>query len=261
MAQTGGHMRSIDLNSDLGEGFGPWAMGDDAAMLGLVTSANVACGGHASDPETMFATLRLAAQNGVTVGAHPGYNDREGFGRRIIPMSPPEITRMVAAQIGTLMALAALAGTKVAYVKAHGALANHAAETPAVAAAIVAAVLAISPKLALLAISGTCQEDAAHAVSCPVYSEIFADRAYLSTGRLVPRSRPDAMISDAKAATARLLGFLDTGLMPVVDGDPIPLAAHSICIHGDSPHAVAMAQDIRARLAAAGVTLAPFLRP
>ena len=128
MAQTGGHMRSIDLNSDLGEGFGPWAMGDDAAMLGLVTSANVACGGHASDPETMFATLRLAAQNGVTVGAHPGYNDREGFGRRIIPMTPSEITRMVAAQIGTLMGLAALAGTKVAYVKAHGALANLAAD-------------------------------------------------------------------------------------------------------------------------------------
>jgi UPF0271 protein len=176
-------------------------------------------------------------------------------------MTPPEITRMVAAQIGTLMGLAALAGTKVAYVKAHGALANHAAETPAVAAAIVAAVQAISPNLALLAISGTCQEDAAHAVSCPVYSEIFADRAYLSTGRLVPRSRPDAMISDAKAATARLLGFLDTGLMPVVDGDPISLAAHSICIHGDSPHAVSMAQDIRAGLAAAGVTLAPFLRP
>ena len=145
--------------------------------------------------------------------------------------------------------------------QAHGALANHAAETPAVAAAIVAAVLAISPKLALLAISGTCQEDAAHAVSCPVYSEIFADRAYLSTGRLVPRSRPDAMISDAKAATARLLGFLDTGLMPVVDGDPISLAAHSICIHGDSPHAVSMEQDIRAGLAAAWVTLAPFLRP
>lgn len=253
-------MRSIDLNSDLGEGFGPWTMGDDAAMLGLVTSANVACGGHASDPETMFATLRLAGANGVTVGAHPGYNDREGFGRRIIPMTAPEVTRMVAAQIGALMGVAALAGTKVAYVKAHGALANHAAETPAVAAAIVAAVRAISPNLALLAISGTCQEHAARAAGCPVFCEIFADRAYLSTGRLVPRSRPDAMLTDAKAATDRLLAFLDTGLMPVVDGDPIPLAAESVCIHGDSPHAVAMAQDIRARLTAAGVRLAPFLQ-
>ena len=260
MAQTGGHMRSIDLNSDLGEGFGPWSMGDDATMLGLVTSANIACGGHASDPETMFATLRLAAQNGVTVGAHPGYADREGFGRRIIPMTGPEITRMVAGQIGTLMGLAALAGTKVAYVKAHGALANHAAETPAVAQAIVAALRAISPDLALLAISGTCQDQAARAAGCPVYSEIFADRGYLSTGRLVPRNRPDAMIVDAKVATMRLLEFIDTGLMPVVDGDPIALDAHSICIHGDSPHAVAMAQEIRARLTAEGVTLAPFLR-
>ncbi len=252
-------MRTIDLNSDLGEGFGPWTMGDDAAMLGLVTSANIACGGHASDPETMFATLRLAADKGVSIGAHPGYNDREGFGRRLIPMTPSEITRMVAAQIGALMGVAALAGTRMSYVKAHGALANHAADTRAAAEALVAAVRAISPALAILAISGTEQEHAARAAGQPVYSEIFADRGYLSTGRLVPRSRPDAMIPDAKAAADRLLGFLDTGLMPVVDGDPIRLDAHSICIHGDSPHAVAMAREIRARLTAAGVTLAAFL--
>lgn len=252
-------MRTIDLNSDLGEGFGPWSMGDDAAMLGLVTSANIACGGHASDPETMFTTLRLAAENGVSIGAHPGYNDREGFGRRIIPMTPGEITRMTAAQIGALKGVAAVAGAKVAYVKAHGALANHAADTRTAADAIVAAVRAISPELALLAISGTELEHAARAAGQPVYSEIFADRGYLSTGRLVPRSRPDAMIPDAKAAADRLLAFLDTGLMPVVDGDPIRLDAHSICIHGDSPHAVGMAREIRARLTAAGVILAAFL--
>lgn len=252
-------MRTIDLNSDLGEGFGPWPMGDDAAMLRLVTSANIACGGHASDPETMFNTLRLATQHSVTVGAHPGYSDREGFGRRIIPMTSPEIARMTAAQIGALMGVAALAGAKVAYVKPHGALANHAADTRDVADAIVAAVRAISPTLAILAISGTEVELAAKAAHHPVYSEIFADRAYLPTGRLVPRSRPDAMIPDAKAATDRLLGFLDTGLMPVAAGDPIRLAAHSICIHGDSPHAVVIAKEIRARLTAAGVTLAPFI--
>ncbi len=252
-------MRTIDLNSDLGEGFGPWAMGDDAAMLGLVSSANIACGGHASDPETMFATLRLAAQKGVRIGAHPGYNDREGFGRRIIPMTAAEITRMTAAQIGALMGVAAVAGARVSYVKAHGALANHAADTRAAADAIVAAVRAISPTLALLAISGTELEHAARAAGQPVYSEVFADRGYLSTGRLVPRSRPDAMIHDAKAAADRLLAFLDFGLMPVVDGDPIKLDAHSICIHGDSPHAVGMAREIRARLTAAGVSLAPFL--
>lgn len=252
-------MRQIDLNSDLGEGFGPWAMGDDAAMLGLVTSANIACGGHASDPETMFATLRLAAAHGVCVGAHPGFNDREGFGRRIIPMTPAEITRMTAAQIGALMGVAALAGTRVAYVKAHGALANHAAATRPAAEAIVAAVHAISPDLALLAISGTELEHAARAAGQPVFSEIYADRAYLSSGLLVPRSRPDAIIADARAAADRLLAFLDSGLMPVVDGDPIPLAAQSVCIHGDSPHAVAMGHEIRARLSAAGVTFAAFM--
>ena len=200
-------MRTIDLNSDLGEGFGPWAMGDDAAMLGLVTSANIACGGHASDPETMFTTLRLAAERGVTIGAHPGYNDREGFGRRIIPMTPAEITRMTAAQIGALIGVAAVAATKVSYVKAHGALANHAADNRPAADAIVAAVRAISPALALLAISGTELEHAARAAGQPVYCEIFADRGYLSTGRLVPRNRPDAMIPDAKVAADRLLTF------------------------------------------------------
>lgn len=254
----------MDLNSDLGEGFGPWAMGDDAAMLGLVTSANIACGGHASDPDTMFATLRMAAEQGVSIGAHPGYADQLGFGRRVIPMEPDEISRMVAAQVGALQGVAALAGAKVAYVKAHGALANLAADRRDVADAIAAAVKALSGALpgglAILAISGTELEAAGRAAGLPTYSEIFADRAYLPSGRLVPRSRPDAMVHGAKAAAERLIGFLDSGLMPVVGGEPIPLAAQSICVHGDSPDAVAMAREIRARLQAAGVSLAPFLR-
>lgn len=248
----------MDLNSDLGEGFGPWTMGDDAAMLGLVTSANIACGGHASDPETMFATLRMAADKGVRIGAHPGYADPMGFGRRIIPMTPDEITRMVAAQVGALQGVAALAGAQVAYVKAHGALANLAADRRDVADAIAAAIKALPGNLAVLAISGTELELAGRAAGLPTYAEIFADRAYLPNGRLVPRSRPDAMIHGAKAAADRLIGFLETGLMPVIGGDPMPLAAQSICIHGDSPDAVAMAAEIRARLVAAGVTLAPF---
>ena len=249
----------IDLNSDLGEGYGPWVMGDDAAMLGLVSSANIACGGHASDPETMFQTLRLAARNGVSVGAHPGYNDPLGFGRRVIPMAPAEVGRMVAAQIGSLQGVAALAGARVAYVKPHGALANLAADDRAVADAIALAVKAISPDLALLAISGTALEDAARAAGVAVFSEIFADRGYTPAGRLVPRSQPGAMIHDAQAAVTRLLAFFDTGLMPVVGGDPIPLAAQSICVHGDSAGAVAMAREIRSRLTAAGVTIAAFL--
>lgn len=250
----------MDLNSDLGESFGPWSMGDDAAMLRVVTSANIACGGHASDPETMFATLRMAAERGVVIGAHPGYADPLGFGRRVIPMEPVEITRMVAAQVGALQGVAALAGAKVAYVKAHGALANLAADRREVADAIASAVKALPGNLAILAISGTELEAAGRAAGLPTYSEIFADRAYLPNGRLVPRSRPDAMVHEAKAAADRLIGFLDTGLMPVVGGDPMPLAAQSICVHGDSSDAVAMAREIRARLQAAGVVLAPFLR-
>jgi UPF0271 protein len=253
-------MIQIDLNSDLGEGFGPWSMGDDAAMLNIVTSANIACGGHASDPETMYQTLKLATARGVIVGAHPGYNDPMGFGRRVIPMEPAEIGRMVAAQIGALQGVAALAGARVAYVKPHGALANLAAADLDVSKAIVAAVRALSPDLAILAISGTVLEQVARAAQGPVFSEIFADRAYQSNGQLVPRSQPGAVIHDAEAAATRLLAFLDSGLMPVLNGDPIPLAAQSICVHGDNPSAVQMAQLIRARLTAAGLGLAPFLR-
>lgn len=249
----------IDLNSDLGEGFGPWEMGDDAAILDVVTSANIACGGHASDPETMYRTLNLAAERGVVVGAHPGYADREGFGRRIIPMTPAEIGRMTAAQVGALQGVAALAGTEVRYVKPHGALGNLAADDRAVADAIVAAVATLPGKLAILAISGTELELSARAAGLPVYSEIFADRAYLASGRLVPRSREGAVMHDAEAAAERLIRFLETGRMPVVDGEPIPLAAQSICLHGDTPGAIEMARTIRARLEGFGVSVAPFL--
>lgn len=252
-------MTAIDLNSDLGEGFGPWPMGDDAAMLAIVTSANVACGGHASDTETMFKTLELARRNNVIVGAHPGYNDREGFGRRVIPMTPDQIGRMCAAQIGALMGVAAQVGVKVRYVKPHGALGNLAARDRAVADRIVAAVQKIDPDLAMLAISGTESEQAARVANAPVFSEIFADRGYLSTGQLVPRGQNGAMIHDAAEAASRLLAFLDSGLMPVIDGDPIPLAAQSICVHGDSPGAVSMAREIRDRLTAEGVSIASFL--
>lgn len=249
----------IDLNSDLGEGFGPWRMGDDTAMLDIVTSANVAAGGHASDPETMFAALQTAASRGVVVGAHPGYADREGFGRRVIPMSPAEIGRMVVAQTGALAALAQLAGTEVRYVKPHGALGNLAAADAQVADAIAAAVGALSPRLAILAISGTALEQAARGRGIAVFSEIFADRAYLPNGQLVPRSREGAVLHDPAAIADRLLAFLDSGLMPVIDGAPVRLAAQSICVHSDTPGAVAIARDLRERLTAAGVHIAPFM--
>lgn len=250
---------SIDLNADLGEGYGPWQMGNDADMLGIVTSANIACGGHAGDAETMFATLTQARANGVTVGAHPGYADRPGFGRRIMPLSVAEIERMVATQIGALMGAAALAGVPVHYVKAHGALANLAADQRDVADAIARASRAVSRDLALLAISGTELERAGAAAGLQMFSEIFADRAYLPTGRLVPRSHPEAKILDAEIAADRLVSFLRSGLMPTLDGPAIRLAAQSVCVHGDRPAAVFMAASIRAALSQPGIGLAAFL--
>ena len=251
--------RTIDLNSDLGEGYGPWSMGDDAAVLAVVTSANIACGGHAGDPATMVQTLRAARQNNVVCGAHPGYADREGFGRRIIPMTADEIGSLVATQVGALMGAAALAGTTVRYVKPHGALANLAADDAAVATAIARATRAVSPDLAVLAISGTALESAGRDAGLTVYSEIFADRGYLANGRLVPRNRAGSLIHDPDAAARRLIDFLESGLMPTVDGGPIPLEAHSICVHGDSEGAVIMARQVRLALEAAGVLVAPFL--
>lgn len=251
----------IDLNSDLGEGYGLWKMGDDVQILDCVTSANIACGGHAGDPETMYRTLRLAAERGVVVGAHPAYADREGFGRRTIPMEPAEIGNMVAAQIGALSAIARLAGTAVRYVKPHGALGNLAAADRSVAEAVVWAVKAIEPSLAILAISGTELERAAQDMQIAVFSEIFADRAYQPNGQLVPRSKPGAVLHDVTQAGDRLIAFMKSGLMPVVGGEPISLAAHSICVHGDTTEAVLMAGEIRRRLRAEGVTLMSFLQP
>lgn len=250
--------RTIDLNSDLGEGFGPWQMGDDAQMLGIVTSANIACGGHAGDPETLFSTLKSAKENGVVVGAHPGYADLPGFGRRVIPMATEEISRMVAYQLGAFLGVAALAGVTVAYVKPHGALANVAADDPGVARAILSAIRAVDARLAVLAISGTTLEVEALRADFTVFSEVFADRGYLSTGRLVPRSQPGAMIHDPQIATDRLIGLLTTGRMPTIDGLSIPLRAHSICVHGDSGGAVAMARRIRTGLTAAGWEVKAF---
>lgn len=250
---------NIDLNSDLGEGFGPWSMGDDAAILDVVTSANIACGGHASDPETMFKTLTMAKDLGVNVGAHPGYDDRAGFGRRIIPMSIPEIGRMVAAQIGSLMAIASLVGVKVNYVKPHGALGNLAARDADVAIEITKTISKIDKDLAVLAISGMQLEHAARQTGLQVFSEIFADRGYLSSGQLVPRGQTGAMIEDADQASERLVKFMKTGLMPVIDGDPITLNAQSICVHGDGPTALSMAQKIKSCLIEEDILITPFL--
>ena len=203
--------RAIDLNADLGESFGPWTKGDDVAMLAIITSANVACGGHASDPETMFATLCDAAKRGVVVGAHPGYADREGFGRRLIPMSEGEIERLIAAQIGALMGVAALAGTAVRYVKAHGAVANLAADNRSVADAIARATKAVSADLALLAISGTELEPAGRDAGLEFTARFLPTALICRPGAwrrataptpcsTIPKSRRTASLATSRAA-------------------------------------------------------------
>lgn len=251
-------LTTIDLNSDLGESFGPYSIGNDEAMLRLVTSANVACGGHAGDDETMYRTVRMAAERGVVIGAHPGYRDRMGFGRRVVPMASEDIGRMVAAQVGALQGVCALAGAQVRYVKPHGALANLAADDIEVAGAIVSAVAKLPGSLSILAISGTELEAAARSCGVPVLSEIYADRAYQSSGRLVPRSVEGSVLHDPELIAARLAEFARTGLMPVVDGQPVRLAAHSVCVHGDTEGAVQIASHVRAALEAAGVNVASF---
>lgn len=252
-------MPTIDLNADLGEGYGPWVMGDDTAMMNIVTSANIACGGHAGDPGTMFDALTTAKNNNVTVGAHPGFDDKEGFGRRRIPLTPRELEQLIAAQVGAISGVAGIVKVPVKYVKPHGALGNWAAVDAGVAHAIAKSVKAAFPDYSILAISGTQLEVEAKKLGIETFSEIFADRGYGDDGNLVPRSEPGAMIDDPKAASERLLSYLDTGNMPTVSGGKVKLAGHSICIHGDSAHAVSMARSVRASLIDNGFNLSAFM--
>lgn len=251
-------MPSIDLNSDMGEGFGPWRMGDDAAMLDVVTSANVACGLHAGDPEIMAATFALAREKGVTVGAHPGFPDLWGFGRRVIPFGAGEIERLVAYQIGAAQALSAYAGHPIRYVKAHGALANLAQTDADVAASVCRAVKAVDAKLVLLNIALGHGERLCEEMGLAGVSEIFADRAYTEAGHLVNRKLPGAVIHDAQAAAARAVRMVTESAIETVSGGMLPTAIGSICVHSDTPEAVGLARAVRAGLEAAGVSIRPF---
>jgi UPF0271 protein len=248
----------IDLNADLGEGFGPWRMGDDAAMLDVVTSANVACGFHAGDPEIMARTFAGAREKGVAVGAHVGFPDLAGFGRRPMAMTPAEIERAVAYQVGAAQALAALSGHRVTYVKAHGALANIAERDTAVADALARATRAVDPSLMLLAIAVSEQVHAGERAGLKVAHEIFADRAYADDGRLQPRGEPGAVITDAGAALARVREMLSEGALVTVSGRRLKTPIDSICVHGDTAHAVDMANALRAGLQAEGHELRAF---
>ena len=249
----------IDLNSDLGESYGQWRLGDDEAMLDIVTSANVACGFHAGDALTLQETCRLAADRGVVVGAQVGYNHLAGFGRWHIDMPSPELTADVIYQIGALDGLCRVAGTRVAYVKPHGALYNTAAVDRRQAEAVVEAVLAYDPRLPLMGLAGSVLLDAAAEAGLRTVAEAFADRGYTAEGLLVPRREPGAVLDDPDLVAERMVRLVTEGRITATDGTDIEVRADSVCVHGDSPGSVSMARAVRDSLERAGARIAPFV--
>ncbi|MFC7361237.1 LamB/YcsF family protein [Nocardioides astragali] len=252
-------MAVIDLNADLGESFGQWTLGDDDALLDLVTSANVACGFHAGDPTVLRHTCERAAERGVVIGAQVGYRDLAGFGRRFIDVEPSDLTNDVLYQIGALDAFARVAGTQVRYVKPHGALYNAIVHHEAQAAAVVEAVRSYDPSLPVMGMPGSVWLRLAEEAGLAVVPEAFADRAYTPEGTLVSRREPDAVLHDPDEVAERCVSLVTRGEVTAVDGSVVPVRAASLCVHGDSPGAVAMARAVRGRLERAGVTVAPFL--
>ncbi len=250
----------MDLNADLGEGFGAWQLGDDDAMLGVVTSANVACGFHAGDASIMRRVCSVAAARGVAVGAQVSYRDLAGFGRRRIDYRPDELRDEVLYQIAALDGIARVAGTRVSYVKPHGALYNTAADDEAQAGAVAEAVAAYDAGLPLLGLPGSALLRAGTAMGLRAVSEGFADRGYLPNGRLVPRGRADALVTEVDEVAARAVAMA-RGEIVAVDGTVLGTSVESICVHGDTPGAVGLASAVRATLTAAGVPLAAFAPP
>jgi UPF0271 protein len=251
-------VRSIDLNADLGEGFGRWALGDDEALLDIVTSANVACGFHAGDPATMHRICRAAVARGVAVGAQVGYRDLAGFGRRRIDYDLDELRDDVLYQIGALAGFCRVAGGRVDYVKPHGALYNTAAVEEGQASAVVAAVRAYDATLPVLCQPGSVLARLSAEAGLTVVGEGFADRGYRTDGTLVPRSAPGALIHEPEAVVARAVRMAVEGVVETPDGRVVPCPVESICVHGDTPGAVSLAERVRDRLAAAGRSVAPF---
>jgi UPF0271 protein len=248
----------VDLNSDVGESFGRWELGDDEQVLQVVTSANVACGFHAGDASTLRRCCETAARHGVVVGAQVGYRDLAGFGRRFIDYDVGELADDVTYQIGALEALARVAGTRVAYVKPHGALYNATVHHDAQARAVVAAVRAYDPSLPVLGLPGSRLLAAAEEAGLRAVREAFADRAYTPEGTLVARTEPGSVLSDPDEVAARVVRLVTDGTLVAVDGSTVRVEADSVCVHGDSPGAVAMAAAVRDALAAQGVALEAF---
>src|ERR1700742_1744575 len=250
---------TIDLNCDLGESFGPWEMGNDAAMIELATSVNIACGFNAGDADIMGHTVDLAKARGGSMGAHPGYRDLHGFGRRPVPgMKSSEIENLIAYQIGALQAIATAAGHKVTHVKAHGALSNVACEDDMTAKAIASAIRAVDPSLVFVVLANSRLVQAGEAANLPMVHEVFADRAYEDDGSLVSRRKPGAVLHEPKAIAERVLRMVEDGNVVSVTGKVIKMRMDTVCIHGDTPGAVEIARGIRQTLKNAGIEVAPF---
>jgi UPF0271 protein len=246
----------IDFNCDVGESFGDWRMGDDAALIPLASSANIACGFHAGDPLHMRAAVALCLEHGVAIGAHPGWPDLQGYGRRALAASPAETYAYVLYQIGALAAFVRAAGARLHHVKPHGALYNQAARDAALAEAIACAVRNFDPQLKLYGLAGSALLEAGRAQGLQVVGEAFAERAYESDGSLTPRALPGAVLHDFAAAEAQVLGLLARGEVLARSGEVVRVEADTLCLHGDRPDAVDFARRLRASLAAAGVEIA-----
>lgn len=251
-------MKHIDLNSDLGESFGQWRMGDDAAMLSIVSSANVACGFHAGDPAGILQTLRQAKERNVAIGAHVSYPDLSGFGRRNMDVASADLVADVIYQVGALKGLAAAVGAKVSYVKPHGALYNTIAHDKRQAHDVINAILAVDSSLSLVCLAGAELTEWAAQAGLTVVSEAFADRAYTPEGTLVSRREKGAVLHDPQQVAQRMLQLATEGTIQAIDDSVTRIKADSICVHGDSPGAVEMARQVRITLEAAGIAVRSF---
>ena len=248
----------IDLNADVGESLGPWPMGDDAGLIPLVSSVNVACGSHAGDPSTIEQTVRLAVGHGVAVGAHPGYPDLVGFGRRELDMTADDLEASIVYQVGAVAAFARAEGVELTHVKPHGALYNRAARDPLVATSIARGVRRAAPASILVGLAGSALLEAGRAEGLAVAAEAFADRAYESDGSLRSRRLDRALLTDPPAAAAQAVSIVCDGVARSVDGRDVPVVARTLCIHGDTPGAADIAAAVRSALEAAGVVVAPL---
>lgn len=245
----------IDLNADMGESFGPWVMGNDAGLLNIVTSANIACGFHAGDPDVMAETMALALDKGVGIGCHPGFQDLQGFGRRKMHVPLPTLQNWIRYQLGASLSMAKAAGGTVRHLKIHGAWSNMAMADEAMARACFEAALEVEPDIVIMVLSGTVMEKVVRELGCNWAGEIFADRAYNDDATLVDRSLPGAVIHDASFAAERIVNMVKTGAIIAESGKEIETRIDTICCHGDTPEAVAIASQVRAGLEAEGITV------